>query len=93
MGDAGKERCSEDGMTKSIMSHDDAQEYLMDIKGRKLSEEQEWVGRASLSIIKIVQNIDELSEPALNVKLTKNDFIDCLRQVTREKMTAIKEAK
>ena len=44
-------------------------------------------------MVKIVQNIDELSERAINMKITKNDYIDCLREVTKEKMLAIKEAK
>lgn len=27
------------------------------------------------------------------MKITKNDFIDCLREITKDKMVAVKEAK
>jgi Cdc6-like AAA superfamily ATPase len=43
--------------------------------------------------MEIVENIDSMAEKAKNLKITKNDFIDCLRQVTQIKILSIKESK
>jgi hypothetical protein len=40
-----------------------------------------------------VENIDHLDEKARKIRISKLDFIDSLRQVTCEKIFAIKEAK
>jgi len=48
---------------------------------------------SGIPLIDIVENIDNISERALNMKITKNDFMDCLRDVTKSKILAIKEAK
>jgi predicted nucleic-acid-binding protein len=45
------------------------------------------------SIMEIVDNIDSMAEKAKHLKITKNDFIDCLRQVTQIKIMSIKESK
>ena len=41
-------------------------------------------------LLEIVQNIDEISQQAENMKISRNDFINCLRDVTRQKMLDIK---
>jgi len=75
------------------MTNDDDKYHLRAIKEGKASEAKEEDNMGLLSVVRMVQNIDELSERALNIKLTKNDFIDCLRRVTKSKIVGIKEAK
>ena len=41
----------------------------------------------------LVENIDELSERAHNMKMTRSEYMNCLRQVTKVKIASIKEAK
>jgi GMP synthase PP-ATPase subunit len=42
----------------------------------------------------LIDNIDEVSEKTVkSLNLTKSDFIDCLREVTRDKIFSIKESK
>jgi len=41
----------------------------------------------------IVENIDELSDRAHNMKLTRSEFLNCLRECTQIKILSIKEAK
>jgi hypothetical protein len=41
----------------------------------------------------MIENIDDISEKAQNMKLTKNDFLNCLRDLTKEKILTLKEAK
>ena len=50
-------------------------------------------GSAKMDILEVVANIDEISKQAENMKITRNDFINCLREVTRQKMIDIKDAK
>ena len=78
-------------MTNSVMSSEDDKAFVTAIKTGKLHQDDENGG--PMSIVKMVQNIDELSERAKNMKITKNDFIDCLREITKDKMVAVKEAK
>ena len=40
----------------------------------------------------IINNLDDLSEKATRMKLSKNDFLNVLREVTRSKILSIKEA-
>ena len=69
----------EDGMSESIMSDFEDKEYVNGLKGGKKTEERDQEKTSGLSVVRIVQNIDELSERVLTMKLTKIDFIDCLR--------------
>lgn len=69
----------EDGMSESIMSDFEDKEYVNRIKGGKKTEERDQEKTSGLSVVRIVQNIDELSDRVLTMKLTKIDFIDCLR--------------
>ena len=41
----------------------------------------------------MIDNIDDLSERARNLKLTRNGFIDYMRQITCRKIQGIKVAK
>ena len=41
----------------------------------------------------LVENVDELSERAHNMKMTRSEYMNCLRQVTKVKIASIKEAK
>jgi len=41
----------------------------------------------------LVENIDELSERAHNMRMTRSEYMNCLRQVTKVKIASIKEAK
>ena len=41
----------------------------------------------------IIENIDQLSARADNIVMTRSEFLNCLREVTKEKLHAIKEAK
>lgn len=43
-------------------------------------------------IEEIVSNIDELSQKASTMKVSKNDFLDVLRNITRQKILDIKHA-
>ena len=45
------------------------------------------------AIVDMIDNIDDLSERAKHLKLTKKGFIDCLREVTCRKIDGIKKAK
>ena len=75
------------------MTNYDDKHHLRTIKEGKASESREEDNMGLLSVVRMVQNIDGLSERALDLKLTKNDFIDCLRRVTKSKILGIKEAK
>ena len=46
-----------------------------------------------LNLYDIIENIDDLSEQAENMKISKNQFMECLRQITKQKIMSIKEAK
>ena len=91
--DEGRKWNIEDGMTESIMSTFEDKQHLIHVKEGKLADTKAEENQGLLSVVRMVQNIDELSERAVNMKLTKNDFIDCLRRVTKSKVLAIKEAK
>lgn len=41
----------------------------------------------------IINNLDDLTEKATRMKLTKNDFLNVLREVTRSKILSIREAR
>ena len=41
----------------------------------------------------LLDTVDDLSVRALNLKLTKKRYIDCLRDVTAKKVLALKKAK
>ena len=43
--------------------------------------------------MEMIENLDSAYEKVKEVKLTKIDFIDCLRKVTQQKTFAVKEAK
>ena len=53
------------------------------------------VKQASLydRVVDLVENIDELSDRAHNMKMTRSEYMNCLRQVTKVKVLSIKEAK
>lgn len=46
-----------------------------------------------LNLIDLVDNIDDMSEQAINMPITKKQFLGTLREVTRDKVLAIKQAK
>ena len=43
--------------------------------------------------LQLVENIDNLAVKAEHMPLTKIQFIDCLREVTRQKILQVKQAK
>lgn len=43
--------------------------------------------------MEMIENLDNAYERVQEVKLTKIDFIDCLREVTQKKVFAVKEAR
>mgnify|MGYP006093475937 FL=1 len=43
--------------------------------------------------MEMIENLDSAYERVKEVKLTKIDFIDCLRGVTQKKVFAVKEAR
>lgn len=51
-----------------------------------------FIRRKRLLIEDIVSNIDELSQKAIDMQITKADFLDVLRSVTRQKILDVKHA-
>lgn len=95
-------------MTESIMSTDDDKKWLdlmkrgQDHEGRGSSlgrdggtDGFDHRGGKCLSekVADLVENVDELSIRAQNMKLTRSEFLNCLRDVTKVKILSIKEAK
>ena len=46
-----------------------------------------------MNLADIVENIDDLSARAQQMKITRNEYLDCLRHITKTKMLQIQEAK
>lgn len=46
-----------------------------------------------MNLADIVENIDDLSLRAQQMKITRNEYLDCLRHITKTKMMQIQEAK
>jgi len=44
-------------------------------------------------VANIVDNIGDISEQAQNMKLTRNEYLNCMREVTKVKIISIKEAR
>ena len=42
--------------------------------------------------MEIIENLDDLTDTAQSIQLNKNDYLDCLRCVTKDKILSIKEA-
>ena len=61
--------------------------------GELEAEKKESKNLASLSLKDIVENIDDISEQAENMKISRNEFLSALREVTKQKIAGIKEAK
>ena len=81
-----------DGMTRSILSHDSEKKRVQNMKGAE-AENGAGQRREPLHLHDIIDNIDELSERAENMVVSKNEFLNALRDVTREKMLAVRDAK
>ena len=88
---------SEDGMTNSIMSQMEDKARMKLIQGGQYSEYQAAdkndkdndvmaSGKKAKTlhdqICDIVENIDELSEKAENIKISRSEYLNCLREVT-----------
>ena len=50
-------------------------------------------GPKKLTLIDLVENIDDLAERAKHIQVTRNEYLDTLREVTAAKINGIKEAK
>ena len=60
------------------------------------SEQQkldEIIVRDREQVMEMIENLDSAYERVKEVKLTKIDFIDCLRKVTQKNVFAVKEAR
>lgn len=44
-------------------------------------------------LLDMIENIDDVSEKVCRMKITKNQFVDCLRELTKEKILTVKESK
>ena len=73
----------QDGMTSAIHSSESMQPVPEDWE----------TGPKRLTLIDIVENIDDLSERAQNMQVSRNEYLDTLREVTAAKIKGIKEAK
>lgn len=62
-------------------------------EAKGFDDDEENCDRHKNNLYDLIENIDDLSEAAKNIKLTKNEFMDCLRNITKEKILSIKEAK
>ena len=61
--------------------------------GNKVKQSSMSSGSIYERVCDIVENIDELSDRAHNMKLTRSEFLNCLRECTQIKILSIKEAK
>jgi|TARA_B110000285_G_C15025577_1_gene563982 hypothetical protein len=43
-----------------------------------------------LQLIDIVENIDDLSNATVDMQITRNEYLNCLREVTKNKILDIK---
>lgn len=44
-------------------------------------------------LMDLIENIDDISEKVQKMKLTKIQFVDCLRDMTKDKIMTVKESK
>ena len=49
--------------------------------------------KPKLDVYHILENLDELNYKAANLKLTRNEYLDALRVLTKSKVEAVTEAK
>lgn len=80
----------DDGCTNSILSSKSEKENLMvDVHlGSSLKGQF-----TRLNLLDLVDNIEDIAVFAENMNITKNKFINCLREVTRQKIYDIRQAK
>lgn len=81
-----------DGMTKSILSHDSEKQRVQEMKGAD-ADCRPGQRKQQLHLHDIIDNIDELSDRASNMVISKNEFLNALREVTKEKILAVRDAK
>ena len=99
---------SEDGMTDSVMSTEDDKWKLMLLKKGKNEFTEERFSNphdqlASIDgnkgptfkekLMELIENIDDISEKVMKMKVTKSQFVDCLRELTKDKILTVKESK
>ena len=98
---------SEDGMTDSVMSTEDDKWRLMlikqgdnDYREEKVSKNDQLVGidghkgpNFKEKLMDLIENIDDISEKVQKMKITKSQFVDCLRDMTKDKIMTVKESK
>ena len=73
----------QDGMTSAIHSS----------ASKEIGPDELETAPKKLSLIDIVENIDDVSERAQKMQVTRNEYLDTLREVTVAKIAGIKEAK
>lgn len=71
-------------MSRSVLSRDSEKAAGYHVAGYKGNR---------MDLIDLVDNIDEVSEIVDTLPITKNDFFNCLREITREKVKGVKQAK
>ena len=81
-----------DGMTKSVFSHDSEKRGVQAMKDAD-GDSGPGQRKQQLHLHDIIENIDELSARASNMVVTKNEFLNALREVTKEKILAVRDAK
>lgn len=81
-----------DGMTKSVLSHDSEKRGVQAMKDAD-GDSGPGQRKEQLHLHDIIENIDELSARASNMVVTKNEFLNALREVTKEKILAVRDAK
>lgn len=81
-----------DGMTKSVFSHDSEKQGIQAMKDAD-GDCGPGQRKQQLHLHDIIENIDELSERASNMVISKNEFLNALREVTKEKILAVRDAK
>ena len=75
----------DDGMTHAIMSKQDEKDELKQIHAGTFTNKKKGLDEIRdpkekvRNIVELVDNIDSIAEKAKDIKLTKNEFIDCLR--------------
>ena len=74
-----------DGLSKSVLSRESE-------KGTSGYYDTGYRGKR-IDLIDLVDNIDSVSEIVDHLPITKNDFFNCLREVTLQKVKGIKQAK
>lgn len=81
-----------DGMTKSVFSHDSEKQGIQAMKDAE-GDFGPGQRKQQLHLHDIIENIDELSDRASNMVISKNEFLNALREVTKEKILAVRDAK